>query len=153
MMAPERNPSAMTDSLSLANPPESQRPGIQTHEDRILPAVIYGLYRFGAFSALITVFIGLVIAYAKRSSAGSRMESHYSFLIRTFWMTLGWITIGVMLTVVGAILSLVIVGLPILGLGILILSLFGVWFIVRCCLGAYYLARNEAYPRPDSWLF
>ena len=31
MMAPERKTSAMTDSLSLTNPPESQGPGIQAH--------------------------------------------------------------------------------------------------------------------------
>jgi len=141
----------MTDSMTVT--PASEPVAMRAHEDRVLPAVIYGLYLFGAFSALITVFIGLIIAYVNRSTAGPRMESHYSFLIRTFWMTLGWIAIGGLLTVVGGVLSLVLIGLPLLGLGLLILSLFGVWFIARCCLGAYYLARNEAYPRPDSWLF
>lgn len=126
---------------------------VRPHEDRVMPAVIYGLYLFGAFSALLTVFIGLIIAYAQRGSAGPRMETHYTFLIRTFWLTIWWVVIGAGLTVVGGILALVLVGLPILGLGLLILSLFGVWFIARCCLGAYYLAKDEAYPRPMSWLF
>ena len=141
----------MTDSMTVT--PASEPGAARAHEDRVLPAVIYGLYLFGAFSALITVFIGLIIAYVNRSTAGPRMESHYSFLIRTFWMTLGWIAIGGLLTVVGGVLSLVLIGLPLLGLGLLILSLFGLWFIARCCLGVYYLARDEAYPRPDSWLF
>jgi uncharacterized membrane protein len=143
----------MTDTLSISPAPIPAPEGARSHEDRVLPAVIYGLYLFGAFSALITVIIGLVIAYVNRGAAGARMESHYSFLIRTFWMTLGWIAIGGLLTLVGGVLSLVLIGLPILGLGLLILSLFGLWFIARCCLGAYYLARDEAYPRPDSWLF
>ena len=126
---------------------------VRPHEDRVMPAVIYGLYLFGALSALITVFIGLIIAYAQRGSAGPRMETHYTFLIRTFWLTIWWVVIGAGLTVVGGILSLVLVGLPILGVGLLILSLFSLWFIARCCLGAYYLAKDEAYPRPMSWLF
>ena len=126
---------------------------VRPHEDRVMPAVIYGLYLFGAFSALLTVFIGLIIAYAQRGSAGPRMETHYTFLIRTFWLTIWWVVIGAGLTIVGGILSLVLVGLPILGVGLLILSLFGLWFIARCCLGAYYLAKDEAYPRPMSWLF
>lgn len=126
---------------------------VRPHEDRVMPAVIYGLYLFGAFSALLTVFIGLILAYAQRGSAGPRMESHYTFLIRTFWLTIWWVVIGAGLTIVGGILSLVLVGLPILGIGLLILSLFGIWFIARCCLGAYYLAKDEAYPRPMSWLF
>lgn len=126
---------------------------VRPHEDRVMPAVIYGLYLFGAFSALLTVFIGLILAYAQRGSAGPRMETHYTFLIRTFWLTIWWVIIGAGLTIVGGILSLVLVGLPILGIGLLILSLFGIWFIARCCLGAYYLAKDEPYPRPMSWLF
>lgn len=118
-----------------------------------MPAVIYGLYLFGAFSALLTVFIGLILAYAQRGSAGPRMETHYTFLIRTFWLTIWWVVIGAGLTLIGGILSLVLVGLPLLGVGLLILSLFGLWFIARCCLGAFYLAKDEAYPRPMSWLF
>ncbi len=118
-----------------------------------MPAVIYGLYLFGAFSALITVFIGLFIAYANRGSAGERMETHYTFMIRTFWLTIWWFLIGIALCIVGGILSLVLIGLPILGLGILIVSVAGLWFIARCVLGVVYLAQDEAYPRPMSWLF
>ncbi|MDO9334864.1 MAG: hypothetical protein EON95_15275 [Caulobacteraceae bacterium] len=133
----------MTETTAVARP----------HEDRVMPAVIYGLYLFGAFSALLTVFIGLILAYAQRGSAGPRMETHYTFLIRTFWLTIWWVVIGAGLTLIGGILSLVLVGLPLLGVGLLILSLFGLWFIARCCLGAFYLAKDEAYPRPMSWLF
>ncbi|MBI1407732.1 MAG: hypothetical protein GC145_16590 [Caulobacter sp.] len=133
----------MTDSVTVARP----------HEDRVAPAVIYGLYLFGAFSALITVFIGLIIAYAQRGNAGERMETHYTFLIRTFWLSIGWIIIGLALILVGIPLSLVLVGIPVVVAGGLILSVVGIWFIARCALGAYYLAQDEAYPRPMSWLF
>ena len=126
--------------------------GYSTSEDRTMPAICYGLYLL-AFATGITAIVGVIIAYAQRSTAGPDMHSHYTFLIRTFWLTIWWVVIGAGLTVVGGILSLVLVGLPILGVGLLILSLFSLWFIARCCLGAYYLAKDEAYPRPMSWLF
>jgi uncharacterized membrane protein len=132
----------MTDSVTVARP----------HEDRVVPAVIYGLYLFGVFSALITVFIGLIIAYAQRGSAGERMETHYTFLIRTFWLSIGWFLIGVALLVFGLPLLVVLIGLPMMIAGGLILSVVGVWFVVRCGLGIYYLAQDEPYPRPMSWL-
>ncbi len=127
-------------------------PAAKPHEDRVLPAVVYGLYIFGAMSMLITVIIGLVIAYANRATAGPRMDTHYQFLIQTFWKTIWWFLIGVALCVVGGILSLVLIGLPILAIGILIVCVVGVWFYVRCVVGLVYLAQDEAYPRPDSWL-
>jgi uncharacterized membrane protein len=127
--------------------------GARPHEDRVVPAVIYGLYLFGAFSALITVFIGLIIAYANRGSAGARMETHYTFMIRTFWLTIWWFLIGLALILFGIPLLLVLIGLPMIIAGGIILAVVGAWFIARCCVGAYYLAQDQAYPRPMSWLF
>lgn len=127
-------------------------PAVKPHEDRVLPAVVYALYIFGAMSMLITVIIGLVIAYANQKTAGPRMESHYNFLIQTFWKTIWWFLIGLAATIVGGILSIVLIGLPILAVGILILCVVGVWFYVRCVVGLVYLAQDEAYPRPDAWL-
>ena len=132
----------MTDSVPVAKP----------HEDRVLPAVVYGLYVFGAMSMLITVVIGLVIAYANRATAGPRMDTHYRFLIQTFWKTISWFLIGIALCIVGAVLSLILIGLPILFAGILIVCVVGVWFYVRCVVGIIYLVQDEPYPRPEAWL-
>jgi uncharacterized membrane protein len=132
----------MTDSVPVAKP----------HEDRVLPAVVYGLYVFGAMSMLITVIIGLVIAYANRATAGPRMDTHYRFLIQTFWKTISWFLIGIALCIVGAVLSLILIGLPILFAGILIVCVVGVWFYVRCVVGIIYLVQDEPYPRPEAWL-
>lgn len=132
----------MTDTAPVAKP----------HEDRVLPAIVYALYILGAMTVLLTVIIGLVIAYANRSTAGSRMDTHYRFLIQTFWKTIWWFLIGVALCVVGGILSVILIGLPILAVGILILCVVGVWFYVRCVVGLVYLAQDEPYPRPDAWL-
>lgn len=133
----------MTETVPVAKP----------HEDRVLPAVVYALYLFSVPSALIALFIGLVVAYANRATAGPRMATHYEFLIQTFWKSLWWFLAGVALCVVGGVFSIVLVGLPVLAAGILILCGLGLWFIARCIIGLIYLAQDEPYPRPEAWLF
>lgn len=123
------------------------------HEDRVLPAVVYALYLLSVPSVWAAVVVGLIVAYASRDSAGTRMRSHYEFLIQTFWKSIWWAVIGVVLCIVGGIFSVVLIGIPFLIAGILILAVVHLWFYIRCFLGIYYLARDEPYPRPDAWLF
>jgi uncharacterized membrane protein len=99
----------------------------------------------------VTAVLGLVLALANRGRAGERMRTHYTFLIRSCWLWLAWIVIGILLLIVGAPLSLVLIGVPLLVLGKAIIGLTEAWFIARVVMGAIYLARNEAYPRPYSW--
>lgn len=120
-------------------------------EDRTMPAVVYGLYLLGLANGL-TILIGLVIAYANRSGAGPMMASHYTFQIRTFWLSIGWFVIGLVMMLFGIPLSIVLIGIPAVMLGVFIMGAVGVWFAVRCVLGVIYLARGEAYPRPYNWL-
>lgn len=123
------------------------------HEDRVLPAITYGLYALSIPSAWLLVLVGLVLAYANREHAGPRMATHYQFLIQTFWKSIWWAVIGVVLTVGGFIFSFVLVGIPFLIAGVLILMAVHIWFYVRLIVGAVYLAQDQAYPRPDAWLF
>jgi uncharacterized membrane protein len=120
-------------------------------EDRTMPAVVYALYLLGIANGL-TVVLGLVLALFNRNGAGARMRSHYTFLIRTCWLWLAWMLIGALLILFGFPLSFVLVGLPLLGLGWAIVGLVHVWFALRVIVGVIYLARDEAYPRPYSWL-
>ncbi|MDO8380889.1 hypothetical protein [Phenylobacterium sp.] len=120
-------------------------------EDKTLPVVSYVLYLL-TFASGFTVFIGLIIAYANRATAGPKMESHYTFLIRTFWLTIAWAIIGGLLVLFGGVFSLILVGVPFLMLGFFICGAVGIWFAVRCVLGLMYLSRDEAYPRPLNWL-
>ena len=119
-------------------------------EDRTMPAVVYGLYLLGIANGL-TILLGLILAYAQRGDAGARMRSHYTFLIRTCWLWLAWIVIGILLITVGLPLSLVLLGLPLLAIGWAIVGLVHIWFALRAIVGVIYLARDEAYPRPHSW--
>lgn len=129
----------------------TDRLGYSDTEDRTLPAVSYGLYLL-AFATGITAVIGLIIAYAQREGAGPKMRTHYTFLIRTFWMSIAWWLIGGSLLLFGIPFMIVLVGFPMMMLGGLILLLVGVWWALRCVVGLVYLGRDEAYPRPHTWL-
>jgi uncharacterized membrane protein len=137
----------MTETLPSAAKP---------HEDRVLPGIVYALYIFGAMSVLLTLFVGLLVAYANRTTAGSRMASHYEFLIQTFWKSIWWFIIGIVAIVVGLVLLATIIlspiGILLMVLGGGILSVITIWFYVRCVVGIIYLVQDEAYPRPDAWL-
>lgn len=123
----------------------------RAEEDKILPAVVYGLYLLG-FTNGLTFFVGLIVAYVNRDAAGPINASHYTFAIRTFWLAIAWFLIGCVVAAFGALLSLILVGIPVLMAGIAIMGAVGVWFVVRCVMGIYYLTRGEAHPRPRTWL-
>jgi uncharacterized membrane protein len=145
----DRHP--MEDIMSDATPATAvPPPATGVREDRIMPAVVYGLYLVGV--GHFTVLIGLLIAYACRGSAGPVAASHYTYQVRTFWLSIWWFVVGVILCIVGGILSIILIGIPILGLGIAICS--GVWLyvVVRALIGLVYLAQGEPHPRPDGWL-
>lgn len=129
----------------------SDQAAYSTTEDKTLPMVAYVLYLLGHVTG-VTILIALVVAYANRASAGPVAGSHFTFLIRTFWLSLGWWVIGLGLIAVGIPLSLVLVGIPVVILGGLIIGAIWIWAVVRCVLGLVYLAQDQAHPRPDSWL-
>jgi uncharacterized membrane protein len=129
----------------------STLPATARSEDRVMPAIVYGLYLLGPFNGL-TVLIGLILAYASIGSAGPKVWSHYVFLIRTFWTTAVWALLGGMVVAIGGVLIIILIGFPILHLGLAIIGLAGIWFFIRSVVGAVYLAQDQAYPRPRSWL-
>jgi len=127
-------------------------PAVERHdEDKLLPLVVYGLYLLG-FTNGLTFLVGLIVAYANRAEAGPINESHYTFAVRTFWLSIWWFLIGAMMFVVGLVLSIVLVGIPVLMAGVFICGAVSVWFIARCIMGIVFLVRGEAYPRPLTWL-
>ncbi|WP_374453298.1 DUF4870 family protein [Phenylobacterium sp.] len=124
---------------------------IVTTEDRVLPAVVYGLYLLGLVNGL-TILVGLVVAYINLDKAGPRMRSHYDFQIRTFWIGLAiFLSLGLLIGI-SAVLSLVLIGIPFLMLFLFLWGAVGVWFAVRCIIGLVYVSQDQAYPRPNTWL-
>ncbi|QPC94630.1 DUF4870 domain-containing protein [Mesorhizobium sp. INR15] len=98
--------------------------------------VIYVLYLAG-FVIGVSGIVGLVLAYINRGKAGGFVESHYTFLIRTFW-------IGLLYALIAFVLVFVIIGF-------VLMFAVAVWFIARCILGLQALQRGEPVKNPESW--
>ncbi|MEJ2815783.1 hypothetical protein [Caulobacter sp. CCG-8] len=120
-------------------------------EDKLLPIVVYALYLLGCFNGL-TILVGLIVAYLNRETAGPINASHYTFAIRTFWLSIWWFLIGMALFLVGLALAVLLIGIPMLIAGGTIMGAIGVFFVVRCIVGLVYLLQGQAYPRPNAWL-
>ena len=85
--------------------------------------------------------IGVIVAYVKRSEArGTWLESHITWLIRTFWWSTIWALIG---WVVLIVLAIVLIGLA---LGPLIWAITAIWVLYRVIRG--FLAFKESRPIP-----
>lgn len=98
--------------------------------------LIYILYLLGLLTG-ITVIIGVILAYINRGKVMTYVETHYTWLIRTFW-------IGLLFSMVSLVLAVVLVGF-------LLMIATAVWAIVRIVIGLQRLSRREAIPDPESW--
>jgi uncharacterized membrane protein len=84
--------------------------------------VVWGLYIASFFTFAITTIIGVIIAYVKRGDAvGTPYESHMTYAIRTFWISL--------------IVGLIGLVLAVIGIGFVILTLLFVWQLYRVIRG------------------
>jgi uncharacterized membrane protein len=101
--------------------------------------LVYILYLVGLVTGGVTGLVGVVMAYINRNDAPEWLQTHYRFQIRTFW-------IGLLYVFLGMLLAIVLIGY-------FILLFYVVWLIVRCVKGIQMLDKNEAYPKPTSWMF
>lgn len=100
--------------------------------------VVYILYLAGIIFGL-TGIIGVVMAYINKREAPDWLQTHYQFQIRTFW-------IGLLYVLIGMILSIILIGY-------LVLLFWVVWLVIRCVKGMKSLDQKEAHPDPAGWLF
>ena len=98
---------------------------------------IYILYLVSLAFGL-TGIIGVVIAYVNQAGAPAWLASHYRFQIRTFW-------IGLLLALIGGLLTLILIG------WLLLIGLV-VWLILRCVKGMSYLGRGQPVPDAATWM-
>ena len=113
-----------------------------------LTHVIYALHAFSAVTGLIGAativgafltgwpsIIAVILNYAKRSEvAGSYLDSHFSWQIRTFWYAALWV-------VVGLVLFATVIGIP---LAIMVFIAVSLWILYRIVRG--WLALLERKP-------
>lgn len=116
-----------------------------------LTFVIYLLHLFSAINGLlspaliVTVFltgwpsvIALIMSYIWKVDAhGTFLQSHFSWLISTFWWTLLWVVISWVLiaTFVG-----MIIGVP-------MILIVGIWVIYRLSVGLFALNDQRSIER------
>ena len=102
------------------------------------PTVISLLY-LASFLLGITALVGVVLAYVWKGQPKADWEvSHYSYLIRTFW-------IGLIGSVAGIVLTVVLIG-------VLVLLAVAALVLVRCVLSLINAQKRVPMPNPDSWL-
>ncbi|MEO8677095.1 MAG: hypothetical protein ABI569_16085 [Casimicrobiaceae bacterium] len=95
-----------------------------------------GLVAFGPFFG-IAGLVGVIVAYVTRGEAqGSWVASHLRWLIRTFWWSLLWDVIAVLLMVT-------IIGIP---FGMAIMAATSIWGVYRLVRGFLQFKDSRAMP-------
>lgn len=121
-------------------------------ESMTAPILVYAAYLLSVPSAGLFALVGVIVAYILKGDAGPAAYSHYVFQIRTFWLSLLFIPLGILLIIVGVPLSFILVGVPLVILGGLMTAGVTVWFLARCVVGVIRAADGRAYPNPRTWL-
>lgn len=100
---------------------------------------IIGLLYIASWLTGITGIIGVVLAYVWRGEAHQPWEAtHYTYLIRTFW-------IGLLVSVIGAVLTIILIGIP-------ILLAVAAWVIVRTVMSLINAQKRAPMPDPQTLL-
>ena len=109
-----------------------------SHEARVIH-ILYLLHGLAPFTAWLLAVVAILIGMVKRPDVnGTYLESHVSWLSRTFWWGLLWIAISGVLTF---ILVITLVGILIWWLPWTILFL---WYLYRVIRG--WLRLNDRQP-------
>ena len=114
---------------------ETERPIVS---DNALAVIVYVLYCVGYFTG-ISALTGVIIAHVKVHDTDPVLRSHYQFQIRTFWIGLLYLAIGIPL-------SMVLIGIPVLAWWLL-------WSLIRIIKGIISVNEYKPIANPRSWLF
>lgn len=103
-----------------------------------MPRAAYGLYALSVVSGF-PMLVGLIVAYLARGEAPHWLQTHYTFLIRTFWYFVALVCIGMVLAV--------------FLVGFMLLWVLPLWLVIRVVRGWLLLENKKPVPDPESWLF
>ncbi len=96
---------------------------------RNLTQIIYFLYAASIIVG-VTAIVAIIINYVKRDDvAGTWLESHFRWQIRTFWFSVLWGAIGTITSIIG--------------IGIVVLIVAGIWAIYRIVKGMLNFYDNK----------
>ena len=118
--------------------------------------LIYALHAWSVFIGLtsaafiVTAFlagwpsiIGVILNYVKRGdAAGTFLETHFRWQIRTFWLALLW-------AVIGGLAFVSLIGIPI---AIVIWVITGIWVLYRIARGWIALSNGRSMPVNERFM-
>jgi uncharacterized membrane protein len=97
--------------------------------------VVYVLYLLSIPSFALFALVGVIVALAARDGAGPLARSHLDDQVRIWFVAFWWAIAIALITLIGWLLTVVLIGFPILLIaGILSFILF-LWFTVKSFLG------------------
>ena len=108
---------------------------VVTHDEKMeslksLTQAVYILYSLSYFTG-VTAIVGIIINYVKKDeAAGTWLESHFRWQIRTFWFGLLW-------ALIGAVTVFILIGFAVLFANFC-------WIIYRIVKGWLNLNDNKA---------
>jgi uncharacterized membrane protein len=106
---------------------------------------VYVLYLLSIPSAALFALVGVIVALASRDGAGPVARSHLDDQIRVWMIAFWWGVFLVIASIIGGLLTIVLIGFPILWLTGLIGLGVMVWFTIKSALGL--LALLDGRPR------
>ena len=123
-----------------APPPASPVVAVKTTPEesaRQMAIAVYAL-QAASFVVVVTMIGGVILNYVKREdAAGTWLESHYTWQIRTFWWWLAWMAVA-------AVLAIIVVGIA-------VAIVNQIWLLYRIIKGWMRLSEGKPmYPqKPD----
>lgn len=113
---------------------------------KTIATLVYALQAAGFFVGISWIAAAVVDYVKKEDAAGTWLESHLRWQIRTFWFGLLWVALAGAFYLVGLLTLIVLVGFPIVAIGWAIAFADGVWLIYRVVKGWLYLSENRPMP-------
>ena len=122
-----------------ATPYPPEQPG------RAAALTVYVLYLLSIPSAAVFALIGFIIAWVSRDGAGPFTRSHLEDQIRIWFVAFWWGVALLVAGLIGAVLTVVLIGFPILWIVGIVGLLVMIWFTVKSFFGL--LALLDGRPR------
>lgn len=101
--------------------------------------ILYIMYLASFVMLGIPALIAFAIAYTYRKRGGTWLNSHYIYLMDTFWRGLLYFVVSLLT-------------LPLL-IGLFLLPATLIWWIVRCVKGLQNLGKSLPIENPKRWTF
>jgi len=121
------------------NEPSTNDSGNNSGFDLNQPTIISLLY-LGSFITGVSGLVGIVLAHVwQGENQDNWAASHFTYLIRTFW-------IGFIASIIAAVLTFVLIGL-------ILLPLIAIWVGVRSVMSLIKAQKQEPMPDPATLLF